>query len=732
MPGPWIEQPSQTADQTEEIWLVSDLTADTGYEVELSEQPDYSDPTRLTFRTQRTIRNTVLRSITVTPQTDSAFTLTDIDFTRAPLDGSPQLISHRFTLSQAQSVTVTAQAESSRANVAIDTATQILASNIIRRFRITVTDGPSTRIYELSLLATAPELVEFNELTSTLPSGFDRIDDMTGDKAGTTLWLLDRTPTNRGSTLYEVDFLTQEFRRAITLPRDTIGVAYDDDRNVLWITSQRGNITALNTDGSASTLAGHNFNVAGITSLAYHNDIIYAMRNAGGRHDIYRYSLSAASALSPFRLPSSAGTASQPGIWVNDEAIYTSRRQGGSGNYINAWNLMTGAAIDSLEGFRLNFFPQGIFGRDDLGLLFVGYTDETVRAYSLLSRTRVRTIGANFQRSKDIQLRRANLPFPRDLWGTSATIWVLGTNPNDLDLTGLTTRLHAFVRSTFAPDARQDIDISEIAAEVPIGVCGNDPDIYVLTGTHMRCWNKNRNRQAGLDFAHNIENPKSCWHDGTHIWIATDDALFRLDLRGRPVATVADQRLLIGIDACSVSPWQGVGTEAYLLNGLQLGLWEVVHKPQETIPPLYRCTRTVTTSYAFAPIRPRSGLLGAPAAQDPDNAESVLLDLFQATTTRTVYFSDRDESSTSTVTQNLGGSLVTITTTVTCVLARPAVTLRERDEWDPRYTKDLEEEGFTTATGLFRDGNEAYVIEDTLGVAAHLTIGADGSISRTP
>ena len=53
-----------------------------------------------------------------------------------------------------------------------------------------------------------------------------------------------------------------------------------------------------------------------------------------------------------------------------------------------------------------------------------------------------------------------------------------------------------------------------------------------------------------------------------------------------------------------------------------------------------------------------------------------------------------------------------------------------RRNWNDQVTRDLSSDGFTDATGLFRDGNDLWVIEPNILVAAKFTIQDDGTIVR--
>ena len=294
----------------------------------------------------------------------------------------------------------------------------------------------------------------------------------------------------------------------------------------------------------------------------------------------------------------------------------------------------------------------------------------------------------------------------------------------DLEFTGDRTKLVAFNRSTRVHDPDEDIDIQDVIATGQ-GVCGNATHLWVLADGWLRCWTHSGARDAARD----IRTPEgawtACWHNGTDVFISKSDDLFRWNGSSWTRAgsdDFPDQALSGSVDGITFGSWTGVPTTGYALVGTVL-------------------TEATYSTQAEAFAVPGGNVANAFAAgQDAERALHAAVR--ERTRARHALYECLRSGDDPDCRAQETGLLVAEEAIIRAVAAihealnalrlaelnPDSASRRDVTRWRSSRTFGLQE--FLSATGLFRDGNDIWVIEPDILVAAKFTIQDDGTIVR--
>ena len=670
MPGPWSDTRQGAAFEQTTEWYESDLEENTEYEVEVAFNEDFSDAVRHTFRTQRTDRSVELRSVTINPEGDVAVMVDNLDFSRETDGAGSGVYNHtlNLVLDQPRSATVSAIAVSSQAQVVVDPPSLQLAAASFPQFTVTVTNSGRTRVYRFTISPTVPDLLEFDNVGS--------VTDITSDGT-TTMWV-------SGSGLKAYGFHTkQELGEVPAFSGTSRNIAYDFTNETLWINNEEydpaDNYSA--TGRSVSFPGSTNFRVR-----SWHGDHLYAKQRANNGVWFVANTLTTARAAS---ITLDIGRSGNNAVmWRNDDhyfvynpgEILSSRFQVFNADLTR--NTVLEDRFVGLESYVGNARPA-LWGSDTHLFLSRGF-DEII-AYNLTTGVREITIGANFRGAGDFQLRRGGVINPRDLWGNAETMWVLNNELKNAEFTGDRTKLVAFNRSDGTYDASKTYDIQ---ADVPFGqgLCGSTTHLFVLADRWLRAWTHAGVRDAARDLyvqpparvVADKSSASACWFDGTNFAVVIP-TLFSATIH-----------------------W-------YAPDGTRLTTWD-----------------GATVAFGDHPLRPHR--LNPPIMDDLvqslviASTAGAYVDAFDGVGTTAMFVSDdRRRIISFRVRTN----------------PHPGIEHQNIYRWVESgrlylsENTDFEEHfGFTAVTGLFRDGNDLWVIEPTLPVAAKFTIQSDGSIAR--
>ena len=735
MPGPWSDTRQGVAFEQTTEWYESDLEENTAYEVDVAFNEDFSDAVRHTFRTQRTDRSVELRSVTINPEGDVAAVFDSIDYSRETDGAGSGVYNHilSLVLDQPRRAAVSAIAVSSQARVVVDPPNLQLAAASFPQFTVTVTNGGNTRTYRFTITPTVPDLLEFDNAGA--------LSDIASD--GATMWGAVRT---QGIQAY--DFFTKQKLGDVVALRGLTRIAYDFTNETIWYTTETS--AAIEIDPSSNYAAtGRRITFPStIRALSWHGDRLYAKQRSNTSTWFIGNTLTTARAGSVDLDVQRFGNNAE--MWRNDDNYFMYNNGAVQGERFRIFNVdrTRNTALEArfgggdLEEWLVNA-PATFWGNDTH--LFVQGRN-VIRAYDLITGLRQITIGANFRGAGDLQLRRGGVVNPRDLWGNTSTMWVLNNNLENAEFTGDRTKLVAFNRADGTHNERLTFDIQDVI-RAGQGICGNSTHMWALGDGWLRCWTHGGVRTPGLDLAV-AEGAQSCFYDGVHWW--ADDVAYNAAggvVTPRP-------RLLPNYASFRDQEVSGLDINAAALDNftLRFGRYRI---PDTT--PRFRCTAQISVR---GDIR-RSSLVVTrnPAAVFGARFDESIRIVGSGLLTYTETFTSVDDATDTTTTQEtLGlsggysldgipvfydsynrstgfGSSISVSHSITGQVTR-AVTCERipsgevARDWASSSLDLRRRAAFFGTTGLFRDGNDVWVIEPNLPVAAKFTIQSDGSIAR--
>ena len=720
MPGPWIERETIAFKETEE-WYESNLSQNTEYEVQVSFDEDFSRFGRGSFRTARTDNDVTLRSVTITPQDQPPITFADIDFTRETDGAGSGVYSHRLNvlLDQPRNATVTAVAMQSSARVVIEPNTIAIAAGLFPQFTVTITNGTASRVYRFTVLSTVPELLEFDNASQATLEW-----DITSDGTST-MWVGDR---DRGIHTY--DFNTKAYL-GFTAIRNLEGIAYDNTNRTLWYSNGGRTVTEVDPNNRYSA-TGRTIRMNGNCQfLDWHDDILYAKRVANDG----LWLTGNTSTLLVGANVNLAGVSSSAGqMWRDDNNYFTINGINPRGAF-RVYNTdltrnmelearFSEALLDDLNSSG----SRGIWGNDTH--IFVLTRDDSrspfrISAFNRLTGTRDITIGANFRRPNDFQMRSAGVRNPVDLWGNSSTMWVLNNDIEETEFTGDVTKLFAFDRTTRLPIPRLDIEIEDV---VPTGqgVTGNSTHIWVLADGWLRAWTHGGVRSSRQD-VRVVEGATAVHLDSSGVfWVSYSDGVIAYNSAGGEQDVDKGTWAEIfpfAFNGLTMDPYVSEDTDGYALNGLVLQ--NIKHILRPAIPErinvlLQRLVIYYSCVQAEEPNE--EGLT-------PVTCTALSYSVNQTITDSCTAFDTGISTGGGALEPGIATSARRII--VSCHPADPSPAIPAHPGWALSSTLDLEDNGFTQTSGMFRDGNSLWVIEQPISVAAHFTIQDDGTIVRS-
>ena len=748
MPGPWSDVRRGVAFDVTTEWYESDLEENTEYEVEVAREPDFSDAAMHRFRTQRTDRSVELRSVTINPEGDAAVVFDGIDYSRETDGAGSGVYNHalNLVLDQPRRAAVSAVAVSSQARVVVEPASLQLAAASFPQFTVTVTNGGNTRTYRFTILPTVPDLLEFDNAGA--------LSDIASD--GTTMWGAVRT---QGIQAY--DFFTKQKLGDVVALRGLTRIAYDFTNETIWYTTETS--AAIEIDPSSNYAAtGRRITFPStIRALSWHGDRLYAKQRANTSTWYVGNTLTAARAGSITLDVQRFGNNAE--MWRNDDNYFMYNNGAVQGERFRIFNTdrTRNTALEAhfgggdLEEWLVNA-PATFWGNGTH--LFVQGRN-VIRAYSLVTGLREITIGANFRGNGDFQLRRGGVVNPQDLWGNSTTMWVLNNKSTLADFTGNRTKLVAFRRLDGQHDPAKDVDIEGVA-EFGHAVTGDAHRIYVLSDGWIRAWNHDGTRAA----SHDLELPSggaawsAMWNDSTSLvaqfprtaFVASTGAptsSFRVPPNNDPsewsiVGNVALELRPVGADhllkhyafGSAQKPWRCVRTTTFMGTVTTTVVTVGGNQPTNPLPP--PTTRTgqteVLSRFTVFSDSDMSSMMPGAVPYDETVVETGTT---TGLTTRTVGLDGRQISGP--VFEIQIRTRITKTYSGTIEHSYACENVGVSEVWKQTVSPSqgsvglsLLGEDFLRATGIFHDGDDLWVIEPTLPVAAKFTIQGDGSIAR--
>ena len=452
--------------------------------------------------------------------------------------------------------------------------------------------------------------------------------------------------------------------------------------------------------------------------------------------------------------------------WRDGDDLYAVRSSNGRDTRIFCfdWDSVerrSGKEIFSLPSDRI---LRGLWMDDEYAYL-VDASNRKVVAFSRTTGREVRAVGAAFLGAGDFQLRDGGVVNPRDLWGNASTMWVLNNNIQNLEFTGDRTKLVAFNRANGSYDADKDIDIQDVIATGQ-GVCGNSTHLWVLADGWLRCWTHAGARTSSRDIRV-ADGVETCFFDGQYWWagqVAYDSAgnvASDATPTYPPLLPGSVDRDYVGaigssdiravavnfprVAASRYAPVPGSArfrcTETYTITGevvhrisrqaYQRGalsaLWTAVGDPivTERVDGEYRVEWTDERAASEELSgRSLSGRVTLPNEYTAFTTTEGMQVSFQELTfeSRQIAFTNIISGTETRETHSVTGSGMVA---VECEL----ISLATR-QWQPTSQRSLLDESFSDAVGAFLDGNDLWVIEPNILVAAKFTIQDDGTIVR--